>query len=331
MFMPKGIWIFIEHSNGKIRKVSLEVLSQGRKIADQTGESLVAVIAGEGIGGFAKEVAEYGADQVYLLDSPQLAQYTTGAYTSALNKLIREQEPLAFLMGHTGLGKDLAPRLAQRLGVGLASDILDIEVDPEKFLVFKRPVYTGSAFSTVETTSRPVLATVRAKSFLVADPDPSRQAEVIEAPVNIDPADLKVILKEVAIAASSRPALTEADIVVSGGRGMKGPENFAILEELADVVGGAVGASRAACDSGWIANGFQVGQTGSIVAPTIYIACGISGAIQHLAGMNASKVIIAINKDPEANIFNVADYGIVGDLFEVVPLLTQEFKQLVNS
>lgn len=329
--MSKGIWVFIEQSNGQIRKVSLEVLSQGRKIADQIGEPLVAVIAGEGIANLAKEAAEYGADQVYLLDSPQLAQYTTGAYTSVLNKLIREKEPQAFLLGHTGVAKDLAPRLAQRLGVGLSSDVLDIEVDPERFLVFKRPVYTGNAYSYVETTSRPVLATVRAKSFMVAEPDATRQAEVMEAAVTVDPEDLKVILKEIAMVASSRPALTEADIIVSGGRGMKGPENFAILEELADVVGAAVGASRAACDAGWISNSFQVGQTGSIVAPTLYIACGISGAIQHLAGMGASKFIVAINKDPEANIFNVADYGIVGDLFEVVPLLTQEFKQLVNN
>ena len=175
------------------------------------------------------------------------------------------------------------------------------------------------------------MATVRAKSFPVAEPDPARQAEVIEAAVTIDPDDLKVIVKDVAYLVTSRPALTEADFVISGGRGMKGKENFALLEELADVVGGAVGASRAAVDSGWIDNQFQVGQTGSIVAPTLYIACGISGAIQHIAGMGASKVIIAVNKDPEAPIFNVADYGIVGDLFEVVPLLTEEFKKLVNG
>lgn len=329
--MPKGIWIFVEQSKGQIRKASLEVLSQGRKIADQTGEPLVAVIAGEGIADLAKTAAEYGADQVYLLDSPQLAQYTTGAYTSALNKLLSEKEPKAFLLGFTGLGKDLAPRLAQRLGVGLASDITDVEVDPDKFLVFKRPVYTGNAFAYVETTGTPVLATVRAKSFSIAEPDSSRTAEVIQAEVSVDPADLKAIVKEIALLATTRPALTEAEFIISGGRGMKGTEGFNVLEELADVVGGAVGASRAAVDSGWIDNQFQVGQTGSIVAPTLYIACGISGAIQHLAGMGASKVIVAINKDPEANIFTVADYGIVGDLFDVVPLLTQEFKKLVNS
>ncbi len=329
--MPKGIWIFVEQAAGKIRKISLELLSQGRKIADQTGEPLVAVIAGEGIAPLAQEAAAYGVDQVYLLDSPQLAQYTTGVYTSALTKLIREKEPQAFLLGYTAVGKDLAPRLAQRLGVGLASDVIDIEVDSEKFLICKRPVYTGSAYSFVEIVTRPVLATVRAKSFPVAEPTPSRQAEVIERTVTVDPEDLKVLVKDVALLVTSRPALTEADFVVSGGRGMKAQENFAILEGLADVMGGAVGASRAAVDSGWIDNQFQVGQTGSIVAPTLYVACGISGAIQHLAGMGASKFIVAINKDPEAPIFSVADYGIVGDLFEVVPLLTEEFKKLVSA
>lgn len=329
--MPKGIWIFVEQAAGKIRKISFELLSQGRKLADQTKEPLVAVIAGEGIANLAKEAGEYGADQVYLLDSPQLAQYTTGAYTSALTKLLREKKAQAFLLGHTAVGKDLAPRLAQRLDIGLASDVIDIEVDPEKYLLYKRPVYTGSAFSHVEIVSRPSLATVRAKSFAPSQPDPTRQAEVIEVAVTIDPVDLKVILKDVALLVTSRPALTEADSVISGGRGMKSKENFAILEELADVVGAAIGASRAAVDSGWIDNQFQVGQTGSMVAPTLYIACGISGAIQHIAGMGASKYIVAINKDPEAPIFNVADYGIVGDLFEVVPLLTEEFKKLVKG
>jgi electron transfer flavoprotein alpha subunit len=329
--MPRGIWVFIEQFNGQIRKVSLEVFGQGRKISDQTGEPLIAVIAGQEIAELAKQAAEYGADQVYLLDSPQLAHYATGPYTSVLAKLLKEKEPKALLLGYTAVGKDLAPRLAQRLGVGLCSDVIDIAVDPERFLVFKRQVYTGSALSLVETKSCPVFATVRPKSFPVAEPDPSRKAEVIEVEINIDPQDLKVALKDIVIAASSRPALTEAEFIVAGGRGMKGPENFALLEELADVVGGAVGASRAACDSGWIANRFQVGQTGCSVSPKVYIACGISGAIQHLAGIGHSTLIVAINKDPEANIFNVADYGIVGNLLEVVPILTQEFKELVKD
>lgn len=329
--MPKGIWIFIEQRNEQIRKVSLELLSEGRKLADQTGEPLVGVILGENIAGLAAQAAHYGADKVVVAEDAKLATYTTGAYTSVLNQLIRKEEPQAVLIGNTAVGKDLAPRLAQRLGVGLASDCTAMEADPEKFLTFKRPIYAGKAFAFIGTESRPVLATIRPNTFPVAQPDSSRQAETIKAEVGIDPADLRAIVKEVAIAASKRPELTEANIIVSGGRGMKGPENYGIIEELADVIGAAVGASRAAVDAGWREQKFQVGQTGKTVSPTLYIACGISGAIQHLAGMGSSKFIVAINKDPEANIFNVADYGIVGDLFEVVPLLTQEFKKLVQE
>jgi len=329
--MPKGIWIYIEQRNGQIRKVSLELLSEGRKLADQTGEPLVGVVLGENVAGLAEQIAGYGADKVIIAEDAKLTDYTTGAYTSVLNQLIRKEEPQAVLLGNTAIGKDLAPRLAQRIGVGLASDCTGIEVDPEKFFTFKRPIYAGKAFAFVGTESRPVLATIRPNTFPVAQPDASRQAEVVKAEVGIDPADLRAIVKEVAIAASKRPELTEANIIVSGGRGMKGPENYVILEELADVIGAAVGASRAAVDAGWREHKYQVGQTGKTVSPTLYIACGISGAIQHLAGMGSSKVIVAINKDPEANIFNVADYGIVGDLFEVVPLLTQEFKKLIQD
>ncbi|MCO5386638.1 electron transfer flavoprotein subunit alpha/FixB family protein [Desulfosporosinus sp.] len=329
--MAKGIMIIVEQRNLQIRKVSLELLSQARKIADATGEPVVAVVLGQGIDELAATVAASGADKVILIDDAKLAEYTTGAYTSVLNKLIRKEEPQAVLIGNTAVGKDLAPRLAQRLGVGLASDCTGMEADSNSFLTFKRPIYAGKAFAHLTSNVRPIMATIRPNTFPVAAPDAARQAEVVKEAAEIDAADLVAILKEVAIAASKRPELTEANIIVSGGRGMKGPENYNILEDLADVVGAAVGASRAAVDSGWKEHKFQVGQTGKTVAPTLYIACGISGAIQHLAGMGSSKFIVAINKDPEANIFNVADYGIVGDLFEVVPLLTQEFKKLVNE
>ena len=203
-----------------------------------------------------------------------------------------------------------------------------MESDAESFLTFKRPIYGGKAFAQVTPNARPVLATIRPNTFPVAAADESRQAEVVNETAAIDPADLRAVVKEIALAASERPELIEANIIISGGRGMKGPENYKILEECADVIGAAVGASRAAVDAGWIEQKFQVGQTGKTVSPTVYIACGISGAIQHLAGMGSSKVIVAINKDPEANIFNLADYGIVGDLFDIVPLLTEEFKKL---
>lgn len=329
--MAKGIFIIVEQRELQIRKVSLELLSQGRKLADETGETLVAVVLGSGIEGLAQTVTASGADKVILIDDAKLAEYTTGAYTSVLNKLIRKEEPQVVLMGNTAVGKDLAPRLAHRLGVGLASDCTGMETDAKNFLSFKRPVYAGKAFAYLSSNVRPILATIRPNTFKATAPDASRQAEIVKETADIDSGDLRAILKEVAIAASKRPDLTEANIIVSGGRGMKGPENYGILEELADVVGAAVGASRAAVDSGWKEHKFQVGQTGKTVAPTLYIACGISGAIQHLAGMGSSKFIVAINKDPEANIFNVADYGIVGDLFDVVPILTQEFKKLVNE
>jgi electron transfer flavoprotein alpha subunit len=326
--MAKGIWIIVEQSKSVIRKVSLELLSQGRILADQTGEPLVAVIPGKNVAGLADEVAKYGADKVILIDDDKLADYTTGAYTSALNKIIRKEEPQAVLLGNTAVGKDLAPRLAQRLGVGMASDCTGMEADADSFLKFRRPIYGGKAFAEVAPTARPVLATIRPNTFPLAAPDASRKAEVVNETAQIDADDLRAIVKEIALAASQRPELIEANVIISGGRGMKGPENYCILEACADVIGAAVGASRAAVDAGWIEQKFQVGQTGKTVSPTLYIACGISGAIQHLAGMGSSKVIVAINKDPEANIFNLADYGIVGDLFEIVPLLTEEFKKL---
>lgn len=329
--MAKGIMVVVEQRNLQIRKVSLELLSEARKVADQTSESVVAVVLGQGIDELVPALAAAGADKVIVVDDAKLADYTTGAYTSVLNKIIRKEEPQAVLIGNTAVGKDLAPRLAQRLGVGAASDCTGMEIDAANFLAFKRPVYAGKAFAQVTSNVRPIMATIRPNTFTLTPPDAARQAEVVKEAAEIDQADLAAILKEVAIAASKRPELTEANIIVSGGRGMKGPENYVILEALADVIGAAVGASRAAVDSGWKEHKFQVGQTGKTVAPTLYIACGISGAIQHLAGMGSSKFIVAINKDPEANIFNVADYGIVGDLFEVVPLLTEEFKKLVSE
>jgi electron transfer flavoprotein alpha subunit len=326
--MAKGIWVIVEHSNSEIRKVSLELLSQGRIIADKTGEPLVAVILGKDAAALAGKVAPYGADKVIVAEDDKLADYTTGAYTSVLNKIIRKEEPQAVLIGNTAVGKDLAPRLAQRLGVGMASDCTGMEIDAESFLTFRRPIYGGKAFAQVVANARPVLATIRPNTFPLAVPDESHKAEIVKETAEIDPADLRAIVKEIALAASQRPELIEANIIISGGRGMKGPENYCILEACADVIGAAVGASRAAVDAGWIEQKFQVGQTGKTVSPTLYIACGISGAIQHLAGMGTSKVIVAINKDPEANIFNLADYGVVGDLFEIIPMLTEEFKKL---
>ena len=314
----------------KIRKASLEIMSKAREVADQAGEEVVAVLIGQGVEALANTVIPYGANKVIVVDDAQLVNYTTGSYTSVLNKLIRDHEPKALLLGHSALGRDLAPRLAQRLGVGMVEDCTAMEYDPTTLLTFNHSIYTGRAFAQVKVITTPIIATIRPNSFAVSEPDATRQAEVIKESAQIDADDLRAIVKDIVIASSKRPDLVEANVIVAGGRGAKNVEGFTLLEELADVVGGAVGASRAAVDAGWIDIKYQIGQTGNTVAPTLYIACGISGAIQHLAGMNSSQVIVAINKDPEANIFKAADYGIVGDMFQVVPLLNEEFKKIVN-
>jgi len=327
--MAKGIWVFVEALDGKIKNVTFELLAAGRKIADQTGEELAAVLFGKDVSALTNALGEYGADKIYLAVDDKLAQYTNDAYSKVLSELIKEYAPSAFLMGCTVQGRDLAARVAQKAGTGLMSDCTGVEIE-DSSLVFVRPIYAGKAFVRAACPgAHPVMATFR-PNVLTADlPKAGRKAEVVNVPVNLGDADLRQVIKDVVRQISTRPELTEANIVVSGGRGMKGPENYKLLEDLADVLGAAVGASRAAVDAGWIGHSHQVGQTGKTVSPTLYIACGISGAIQHLAGMSSSKCIVAINKDPEANVFKVADYGIVGDLFEVVPIFTEECKKLL--
>ena len=325
--MAKEIWIFIEHNQGVIRKVSLELLSHARKIADQSGNALVAVALGENIKDLVSKIDGYGVNKIILADDRRLAAYTAGSCTAGLSKMISEGKPKAVLFGHTGIGRDLTPRLAQRLAVGVASDCIAVQTDEKTFLQFKRPVYAGKAFTIVHPETCPVLATIRPNTFEVCTCDRGLNVAVVNYPVKIEPADIWGVIKDVAMAVSKRPELTDANIIVAGGRAMQGPEKFSLLEALADTMGGAVGASRVVVDAGWIDHEYQIGQTGKTVSPTLYIACGISGAIQHLAGMNSSRYIVAINKDPEANIFNVADYGIVGDLFEILPLLTEKLKE----
>lgn len=327
--MAKGIWVFAEQREGKIKNVTFELLSASRKIADQTGEELCAVLFGKGVSGLAGALGEYGADKVYLADDDKLAQYTTDAYSKVLDDLIKENSPSALLVGCTVQGRDLAARVAQKAGTGLLSDCTGVELENGE-LTFVRPIYAGKAFVKAACPeARPVMATVRPNVLTAGLPQAGRSAEVVNVAVNLGEQDLRQVIKDVVMQISTRPELTEANIIVSGGRGMKGPENYKLLEDLADVLRAAVGASRAAVDAGWVSHSYQVGQTGKTVSPTLYIACGISGAIQHLAGMSSSKCIVAINKDPEANIFKVADYGIVGDLFEVVPVLTEECKKLL--
>jgi len=326
--MAKGIWVFVEQRECRIKKVTYELLSAGRKIADGLGEELCAVLPGKGVAGLAAGLGEYGADKVFVMESEALSNYNTDAYANAIASLAREKEPGAILIGCTVAGRDLAAHVAQKLSTGLLTDCTNMVLEDGQ-LVFTRPIYAGKAFvKAFCPEARPVMATIRPNVFGIDKTQNGRAADAVG--ITPDTGDIRQAVKDIVLQISTRPELTEADIIVSGGRGMKGPENFKLLEDLADVLGAAVGASRAAVDAGWKPHSFQVGQTGKTVSPVVYIACGISGAIQHLAGMNSSKCIVAVNKDPEANIFKVADYGIVGDLFEVAPLMAEEFKKALS-
>jgi electron transfer flavoprotein alpha subunit len=322
--MGKGILVFAEVKDGKVKNVAFELLTCGRQLAAGKGEELAAVLIGNGVAGLAGSLAEYGADKVYVAESDKLAQYTTDGYAKVLADLIKDKDPSTVLFGCTVLGRDLAAKVAQKAQAGMLSDCTDVAFEGGE-VMFTRPVYSGKAFVKASCDGL-AMATVR-PNVLVAEAAAGK-GEVVT--VAADAGDLRQQIKDVLMQVSSRPELTEANVIVSGGRGMKGPEHFKLLEDLADCLGGAVGASRAAVDAGWITLPFQVGQTGKVVSPTLYFACGISGAIQHMAGMSSSKCIVAINKDEEANIFKVADYGIVGDLFDVLPILTEEVKKLVG-
>jgi len=327
--MVKGIWVFAEHSEGSIRKVAFEILSEARKIADKLGEELSAVIMGDKVEELAEKCGHYGADKVYLVENALLKDYTTEGYAKDLTDLIKQYQPSILLAGATVTGKDLFPRVAARLETGLAVDCTDIGLDGNNQFVVKRPMFAGKVYAEVGfSDATPKMASIRPNVLILGQPDESRKVEVIRFTAEISPDDIRTKVVEVVKTAGEKADLTEAEIIVSGGRGMKGPENFKILEEMAEVLNATVGASRAAVDAGWRPQSDQVGQTGKVVSPNLYIACGISGAIQHFAGMGTSKYIVAINKDPEAVIFGKCDYGICDDLFKVVPKLTEEFKKL---
>jgi len=327
--MPTGVWTIAEQRDGEIRKITYEVVSEGRRLADALGQDLTVVLLGSGIKDKAASLAQYGADKVLVADDERLGTYTTDAYVSVLAPLIQEGDPAVLIIGGSTQGKDLAARLAARLDVAMAQDCTGFSIE-EGNLVALRPIYAGKAYARVTfEESWPQMATARPKVMSINEPDPARSADVVDAPVNLDEGQLKTRVVDVVKDESGKVDLTEADKIVSGGRGMKGPENFKILEELAEIIGASVGASRSAVDAGWRPHTDQVGQTGKVVSPNLYIACGISGAIQHLAGMSTSKVIVAINKDPDAPIFQKADYGVVADLFDVVPALTEEVKKYV--
>ncbi|MDR0433505.1 MAG: electron transfer flavoprotein subunit alpha/FixB family protein [Gracilibacteraceae bacterium] len=331
--MANRIWVYVEQYKGKIRKVSLELLSKGRQLARANDCELEAVVLGPETAELTATAAAYGAERVlFITDERDFANYTIREYTTLLAQLLQTDKPEALLLGDTARGRDLAARTSQRLGVGLAADCIAIETDPDSFLKFKRPIYGGRLFAWLESANRPLMATARPNSFLLAEPDFTRTASVRKEKVNLAIEAPREVVKFVSKRASKRPELTEADIIVAGGRGMGNADNLHVLEDLADTLGGvAIGASRAVVDSGWRDMEYQVGQTGKTVSPALYIACGISGSIQHLAGMNSSKVIVAINRDPNATILDVADYALVGDLFDIVPKLTAEFQKLFKA
>lgn len=329
----KGIWVYIEQSGGQVKGVAHELLGEGRKLADELGEELAGVLIGHNVEGMAKELFASGANKVYLVEGPEYEHYNTEAYTVAFCDLINKYKPTAILVGATNDGRDLGPRIAARTKTGLCADCTGLSIDEETRLVkWTRPAFGGNIMADILCPEhRPQMGTVRPKVFKKPEADPARSGEIVKVASKVKAEDLKVKLLEVIAVCTSNCKLEEADIIVSGGRGMGKPENFNVVEDLALTLGGAVGASRAAVDAGWKPALHQVGQTGKTVGPKIYFACGISGAIQHLAGMSSSDTIIAINKDPDAPIFKVADYGIVGDVMEVLPLLNTEFAKYKAS
>jgi len=319
--MAEGVLIITEQREGAFRKVTYESVSEGRRIADYLKSSLTAVVLGSGIEKIANELEKYGTDNILVVDDPSLSEYTTDAYTNNLADIIIAREPELIIIGASIQGKDLSARLAARLDAGLAMECTAIRLDKNE-LVYARQMYGGKIQADITINSTPQIAAIRPNVMTILETPKSCRIEKIAAKVG----EIKASVIEINKDAGDKVELTEADIVVSGGRGTGG--DFEAIEELAAVLGGAVGGSRSAIDEGWRPHSDQVGQTGKIVSPNLYIACGISGAIQHLAGMSASKQIVAINKDPEAPIFSKADFGIVGDLFEVVPAIIKDVKKL---
>jgi electron transfer flavoprotein alpha subunit len=325
--------VFAEVTGGEVTSIAKEMLGAGRTLADALGEPLLAAVLGSGVQETAQEAIYYGADTVYVADAPVLEQYQTASYTAAMAQIAEQATPSILLVGLSDNGRDLGPRLAFRLHTGLASDCVDLTINPEtKLMEATRPVSGGNAMATaVIEHSRPQMATVRGKTTEPAERDPSRQGNIEPVAVNIDTASLPVKIVERVKAESEGIRLEDADIVISGGRGLKGSEGFNdILAPCAKLLGGAIGASRAAVDEGWVPSPSQVGLTGKIVSPTLYIACAISGAAQHMAGCSYSKTIVAVNRDPDAPIYQRANIGVVGDYTKIMPAFQKKCEELLK-
>mgnify|MGYP001599323196 CR=1 FL=1 len=322
----KNIWVFAEQRQGKISPVVIELLGEGKKLANEIGVELCAVLLGSDIKGLAKELISYGAEKVYVADSPLLENYTTDAYTKVICDFVNQVKPEIMLLGATHIGRDLAPRMSSRLNTGLTADCTKLEIDPEdKKIMQTRPAFGGNIMATIICpNNRPQMSTVRPGVMDKAVKDESRSGEIIKLDFKLSEDDIRTKVIKIVKTKKDLVSLTDANVIVSGGLGLGNADGFKMLKKLADKFGGVVGASRAAVDAGWIDHSYQVGQTGITVKPTVYIACGISGAIQHIVGMQEADVVIAINKNASALIFGVADYGIVGDVYDIVPMLTEE-------
>ncbi|MBE0479400.1 MAG: electron transfer flavoprotein subunit alpha/FixB family protein [Dehalococcoidia bacterium] len=326
----KGVMICGELAESALASITSELLGAGRKLADALGEELSAVIIGGKVSQFGDEIIKQGADKVYVIEGALFENYVNEPYVAAMEKLCKQAMPAVVLMGQTSAGRDLAPSLAFRLNTGLTTDCLELSIDPEtKNMLQTKPVYGGNALSVYATESRPQIATVRPKCMSPLEPDASRKGEVVSFDPGLDPSVPRVKFVQKVKEEVEGIKLEDAEVVVCGGRGLGGPENFAALQELAKLLNGAVGATRPPCDSGWLPATSQVGLTGKLVTPTLYIGIALSGASQHLAGCSGSKNMVAINKDPDANIFKVCQYGIVGDFKKVLPPFIAKVKELV--
>jgi electron transfer flavoprotein alpha subunit len=324
----KGVWVWVEQFGGKAQSISWEMMGQGRRLADRRKTALTACVLGHNVEHTASQAVAYGADRVFRADHPGLGVYRTVPYAAVLVDLVRRYKPEIFLLGASLRGRDLAGSVATELHTGLTADCTGLEIDPESDLLRQtRPAFGGNILATIICPNhRPQMSTVRHRVFELPHADLARQGQIIDVEPILDEARIATRVLNF-VQEYTEVNLTEARVIVSGGRGLGGPKGFEMLRELADVLGGTVGASRAAVDAGWIPYEHQVGQTGRTVRPDLYIACGISGAVQHLAGMNTARIIVAINKDPAAPIFGVADYGIAGDLYQIVPALTAQFRK----
>jgi len=326
----KGVMIFGEAAEGKLASIATELLGCGRKLADDLGQELSAVLVGSGISNLAQEAIAFGADKAYVVDNPLLKDYQTDSYVSVMEKVAGQVMPQVLLLGQTAIGRDLAPRLAFRLNTAASLGCLELAIDPQsKLLLQTKPVYGGNAQAVFTCQSYPQIVTVRAKAMAPLEPDKSRKGEVITIDAGLDPSAIRTKVLEKVAEKVEGIRLEDAEVIVSGGRGIGSAEGFQQLEELARMLKGAVGATRPPCDNEWVPAGAQIGLTGKIVAPDLYIAVALSGSSQHMSGCSGSKTIVAINKDPEANIFREARFGVVGDWKKALPAFTEKLKELL--